>query len=149
MNYKANETSSQVDTILSKLNKVRKTGQGRWLACCPAHDDKSPSLAIRKTDDGTVLMHCFAGCDIASITTALGLDPSQLFPKRTEAHSVKGKSHFDAYAALKALSADILLILVAARMVIKKEPLSDSDLAKLSDAAFRLQEANSFVRGGK
>lgn len=147
MNYKAIVTTGQVDTILSKLDKTKQTGQGRWLACCPAHEDKSPSLAIRVTDDGTVLMHCFAGCDIASITTALGLDPSQLFPKRTEAQSVKGNRHFDAYAALKALSADLSLILVAARMVIKKESLSDSDLAKLSDAAFRLEEANRFVRG--
>lgn len=149
MNYKANETTGQVGTILSRLNKIKQTGQGRWLACCPAHEDKSPSLAIRETDDGTVLMHCFAGCDIASIMSELGLNPSQLFPKRTEAHSVKGKGHFDAYAALKALAADLSLILVAARMVIKKDPLSDSDLAKLSDAAFRLEEANRFVRGVK
>lgn len=149
MNYKANKTSGQVNTILSRLDKTKQTGRGRWLACCPAHKDKSPSLAIRETDDGRILMHCFAGCDIASIMSELGLDPSQLFPKHTEAHSVKGKRCFDSYAALKALAADLSLILVAARMVIKKEPLSDSDLAKLSDAAFRLEEANRFVRGVK
>lgn len=149
MNYKANKSASQVDAILSRLVRVKPTGQGRWLTCCPAHNDKSPSLAVREIDDGTVLLHCFAGCDIASIMSELGLDHSQLFPKRTEAHSVKGKRYFDAYAALKALAADLSLILVAARMVIKKEPLSDSDLAKLSDAAFRLEEANRFVRGVK
>ena len=149
MNYKTNKMSGQVGKILSRLNKTKQMGQGRWIACCPAHEDKSPSLAIRETDDGTVLLHCYAGCDIASITSALGVSPSELFPKPTETHSVKGKHHFDAYSALKALADDVLLILIAARMVIKREALSDSDIAKLSDAVFRLQEANSFVRGAK
>lgn len=40
----------------------RRTG-ATWLACCPAHDDREPSLAIRDGDDGRVLVHCHAGCD--------------------------------------------------------------------------------------
>lgn len=40
----------------------RRTGS-HWMAPCPAHEDKSPSLSIRDTDDGKILVHCHAGCD--------------------------------------------------------------------------------------
>jgi hypothetical protein len=48
----------------------RRTGPGRWMARCPAHDDRTPSLSI--TDrKGTVLVHCFAGCRQAEVIEAL------------------------------------------------------------------------------
>jgi phage/plasmid primase-like uncharacterized protein len=40
----------------------RKSGHG-WIARCPAHNDHNPSLSISEADDGTVLVHCFAGCE--------------------------------------------------------------------------------------
>jgi putative DNA primase/helicase len=39
----------------------RKSGSG-WSARCPAHDDRSPSLSLRDTPDGRVLVYCHAGC---------------------------------------------------------------------------------------
>ncbi|MEQ1600386.1 MAG: hypothetical protein ABL885_01305, partial [Methylophilaceae bacterium] len=48
----SNKTISQrnynpLDTLLSKLDKVKQNGAGKWIARCPAHDDRSPSLAIK------------------------------------------------------------------------------------------------------
>lgn len=40
----------------------RRTGS-HWMAPCPAHEDRDPSLSIRDADDGKVLVHCHAGCD--------------------------------------------------------------------------------------
>ena len=40
----------------------RKAGSG-WSARCPAHDDRTPSLSLRETGDGKVLVRCHAGCD--------------------------------------------------------------------------------------
>jgi putative DNA primase/helicase len=40
----------------------RKAGSG-WTAHCPAHEDRTPSLSIRDSDDGKVLVRCHAGCD--------------------------------------------------------------------------------------
>ena len=37
-------------TILDRLDGVRPTGDGRWIARCPAHDDRSPSLSIREAE---------------------------------------------------------------------------------------------------
>jgi predicted P-loop ATPase len=54
---------------------VEKLG-GRWhgsygTACCPAHDDKDPSLSISQTKDGQILWHCHAGCAQADVQQAL------------------------------------------------------------------------------
>ena len=42
-----------------------------WIARCPAHDDRVPSLAIRETDDGTILVRCHAGCSQHAVIDAL------------------------------------------------------------------------------
>jgi hypothetical protein len=44
---------------------------GTWMARCPAHDDRTPSLAIRDADDGKVLVYCHAGCDQTHVIAAL------------------------------------------------------------------------------
>jgi 5S rRNA maturation endonuclease (ribonuclease M5) len=41
------------------------------VACCPAHDDRNPSLSLKDADDGRVLVHCHAGCDQARVLAAL------------------------------------------------------------------------------
>ncbi len=48
----------------------RRSGN-RWMAKCPAHDDKNPSLSIRDGDNGIVLVHCFAGCEQNKVLDAL------------------------------------------------------------------------------
>ena len=60
-------------TLLEKLEGVRSTGPSKWIARCPSHADKSPSLAIRECDDGTTLIHCFAECAPLEILQAVGL----------------------------------------------------------------------------
>ncbi len=50
--------------------------RGRWygsygVACCPAHNDHTPSLSIRETDDGKILVRCHAGCDQERVIAAL------------------------------------------------------------------------------
>lgn len=69
------------DILLSRLEGVRKSGRG-WLARCPAHTDKSASLSIAEGDNGTVLLHDFAGCEPADVLAAVGLTLGDLFPKR-------------------------------------------------------------------
>ena len=40
----------------------KKLGK-QWSACCPAHDDKSPSLIIFEGRTGAVQVRCMAGCE--------------------------------------------------------------------------------------
>jgi hypothetical protein len=54
--------------ITAALGGLWKGNSG--MACCPVHDDRSPSLSIRDGDD-QVLVHCFAGCDRRDIIAEL------------------------------------------------------------------------------
>jgi putative DNA primase/helicase len=42
-----------------------------WMARCPAHADREPSLSINDGDGGRVLVHCHAGCGQQQIIEAL------------------------------------------------------------------------------
>src|SRR5579862_2354811 len=47
----------------------RQSGAG-WMAQCPAHHDRNPSLSLRYVD-GKVLVHCHVGCDQRAVVEAL------------------------------------------------------------------------------
>ncbi len=49
-----------LDHVLSRLTKVNKVNGG-YMARCPAHEDRTPSLSVTERD-GRVLVNCFAGC---------------------------------------------------------------------------------------
>ncbi|MEI8153560.1 MAG: toprim domain-containing protein [Hyphomicrobiales bacterium] len=48
----------------------RRGGRG-WIARCPAHNDRSPSLSICDAGDGKVLVHCHAGCEQVHVIDVL------------------------------------------------------------------------------
>jgi phage/plasmid primase-like uncharacterized protein len=56
---------------LSRLEGVRPSAGG-YVACCPAHDDRNPSLSIREAEGGGAQFHCFAGCSYRAIIASLG-----------------------------------------------------------------------------
>ena len=71
------------EMLITRLHGVKNTGPNRWLARCPAHDDRSPSLSI--TDrDGRVLLHCFGGCETEDVLGAVGLRFSDIMPERLD-----------------------------------------------------------------
>ncbi len=69
-----------LDTVLDALrvHHCAPAGNqsGNWH--CPAHDDKTPSLSVGYSK-GTVLLHCFAECEVTSIVEAIGLEMSDLY----------------------------------------------------------------------
>ena len=88
-------TSQQpVKNVLARLRGVRQVGPGRWKALCPAHDDRSPSLAIREAEGGKVLLRCWAGCPTAEVLAVLGLTWQDLFPDNGP--NVRGKKRPEA-----------------------------------------------------
>lgn len=70
--------------ILSRLQGVRRSPNG-WMARCPAHEDRSPSLSVR-AGEGKILLHCFAGCSIDAVCAAMGIRKSDLFVARGGRH---------------------------------------------------------------
>jgi hypothetical protein len=72
---------STASKLLDRLELVKQTAPGRWIARCPAHEDRSPSLSIRELDDGRLLLHDFGGCPTGDVLAAMGLSLADLFEK--------------------------------------------------------------------
>jgi len=68
-----------MENLLSRLDGVRPNGKDSYIAKCPAHADKSPSLAIKFGQGGRTLLHCFAGCEVGDIVDSVGLTMDDLF----------------------------------------------------------------------
>lgn len=64
-------TSLCARTLTAALSG-RRVGSG-WIALCPAHDDRNPSLSVAVAHDGRVLVYCHAGCSQEAVIEALRL----------------------------------------------------------------------------
>jgi len=60
------------DFFLVRLEEVKRVGPSSWMARCPAHDDRNPSLSV-SVKEGKLLLHCFAGCPAEAVLNAVGL----------------------------------------------------------------------------
>lgn len=129
------------DTLLSHLDKVRPTGQGRWLAACPAHEDRTPSLSIRELPDGRLLLHCFAGCGVHEVLVAVGMTMVDLHPERLGDHLPRERRPFPCVDILRALCFETTVVLLAASSMIAGVPLAIADRERLELAAARIGEA--------
>jgi hypothetical protein len=65
---------------IAQLLHARPTREGRWIARCPAHNDRSPSLSISTGRDGRALVNCHAGCALSQVLKSCGLGLRDLFP---------------------------------------------------------------------
>ena len=72
-----------LETVLSRLDGPRPSGRG-WIARCPAHSDRQPSLKVDKGAHDRVLLYCFAGCAYRDVVRALGLEAASSEPLRVE-----------------------------------------------------------------
>jgi hypothetical protein len=130
---------SQVDNLLSHLDKVKRTGKASWIACCPAHDDRGPSLSIRELDDERVLLHCFSGCSVHEVLNAVGLDMAELFPPREIQRGKPERRSFPAADVLRAVGFEALVVCAAAAAMMAGEPFTQADRDRLILATERIQ----------
>ena len=118
---------------------ARPVGPGRWLARCPAHDDKSPSLSVREADDGRTLITCFAGCDAGAVAGAVGLTLRDLFPRGNAAVAIRGtRSPVPMSDVLEAVEVDALTVAVIANDLSRGGELTPELREKLLGCAGRI-----------
>ncbi len=132
------------ETLLDRLDGVKHTGPGRFMARCPAHDDRSPSLGVKDCGDGVTVVNCLAGCETEDVLSAVGLTFSDLYPERiaTE-HSYKPvRQRFDARQALRVLRSEATLVAIAAENIAKGITLSDEDRDRVFNSACRIRAAS-------
>jgi hypothetical protein len=129
------------DTLLARLDGVKRTGVDRWLARCPAHDDKRPSLSVREIDGERTLVHCWAGCAVGDVLAAVGLTLEALYPERPSQYGKPERRPFPAADVLRAVEWETLIAAVAASYLGNGGHLTDCDRKRLFLAASRLTAA--------
>lgn len=130
--------------LISRLDKPKRTGNGTWLARCPAHEDRSPSLTVKECDDGRVLLHCFAGCEADAVVGAVGLGIADLFPPKPLERGPRVRRPFPAADVLEALSRESMVVLLMARDM-AKGIAPDAD--RLSLAVQRIENGRESANG--
>ena len=137
------------DNLLSRLARVKKTGPGKWIASCPTRDDKSPSLAIRELDDGTVLLHDFGGDSVEAILGAVGLSFTDLYPEKPGAIGKPVRRPFNASDVLALMAFESTVAVVVISDVLKRDGATEQDLDRLLVAAQRLGDAAEVCNGAR
>jgi len=136
--------------ILSRLQKVKRISEGKYVATCPCHNDKTPSLAVTLKPDGVTLIHCF-GCGASGldICNALGISPAALFPpSNNPRYEKQNRQGFSAWQLLHVLERDLLVVLIAVnRNLIGGEQLCQSDVDYLKGVCVRINKALQYLEG--
>ena len=134
-----------ITSLLDRLEYVKQFKPDHWRAKCPIHQSeksKSRSLSIVETESGSTLIHCFAGCAYDAVLDAIGLQPSDLFPKdewiKQTKYAQKPASKSYRYVIEGARGA-ATLVEVGARMLSRGETLDADDLVLLAGASADLR----------
>ena len=125
--------------ILDMLDGVRETGGGNYIALCPGHDDHTPSLSVKLIDDGRILLHCFAGCDISQIVNSMGLSLSDLMPETVAEHlSRPVRRSMPARDGLRSLTHEAFVVSVIAADMLKHRAIDGETWDRLAQAVCRI-----------
>jgi len=136
-----------LDTLLKQLDKVQRIGNDRYKACCPAHADKSPSLAI-KYAGGRLLIHCFGGCETPDVLAAVGLTFSDIMPDKSIDNFTKDKRPFYAIDILQIIKDEALLVCIYASDMTRGEILTGKDKDRLLLASSRIKHGYEVAKNG-
>lgn len=84
-------TPTPTDVVRQRLEQtgsaIRNDRGHDFMAQCPAHEDRTPSLHVSTGDDGKTLIKCHGHCDTDNVLAALKLQRRDLFvPKPTNGH---------------------------------------------------------------
>ena len=91
----------KLEALLDRLERVRRNGKG-YVARCPVHEDRDPSLSIA-LGDRWIVYHCFAGCDRNEIRRKLKIEwadlvlddlpPGERKPRRRDWRAIELESY--------------------------------------------------------
>lgn len=136
-----------IDALLNGLDGIRETGHGKYVARCPAHDDKSPSLAIKDCDDGRILLHCFAGCEVEDVLASIGLTFTNIMPERIRSeHCYKPlRQSFDARQVLATLDHESLVAAIIGADFLQHQAIDEPTWERLAQAVGRINSARAIA----
>ncbi len=134
-----------IGALLAVLDGVRETGHGKFVARCPAHDDRSPSLAVKGCDDGRVLLHCFAGCETEDVLSAVGLTFSDMMPEHIGGeHNYKPmRQRFDVRQVLATLDHESLVVAIIGADFLEHREIDEPTWDRLAQGVHRINSARA------
>jgi hypothetical protein len=135
-----------VATVLDRLERVRQTAPGRWIAKCPAHEDRSPSLSIREGDDGRVLVHDFGGCEIGAVLAAIGLTMTDLFEKPIGRGLERIRSGIPTADRLLIIDHEATVAALIIADVVRDRVADEAQWVRLAQACARIGRARDYGR---
>lgn len=136
------------EEFVQRLNNVKRTGPGRWVASCPAHEDRHPSMNVATGDDGKILFICRSGCDQQAVIDVMGLKWSDLYPESLNRIPFQEfRKAFPAADVLEALTDETMLVAVAASNVAAGVKLTEEDLQRVWTAYTRIENARRLTLG--
>jgi hypothetical protein len=136
---------SAAGKVVDRLQYVRQTAPGRWLARCPGHEDRSPSLSIRELDDGRVLLHDFGGCGTDEVLAGLGLTMADLFPDGCRGEFHAAHARVPTRDLLIILDHEITVAVLILDEIVAKRMVSESQVQRLCEAAARIAKARDMT----
>ena len=141
------------DEVVSHFDKAKRTGAGRWTACCPVHNDTHPSMSIKtvtsKEGEPTLLIRCFVcHAPIDQICSAVGLEVSDLYPEKikTDYSQKQTRKYFPAADVMSCLGKEAMFLNMAAKDMGEGKKLSEQDRKYLEKAMLRIKSANDYIR---
>lgn len=136
------------DEFLSRLQRVKRTGANRWIAICPAHEDRRPSLNVRIEPDGTKLVVCRAGCENNAIRDAMGCEWADFFPEKSNGvYDRKLPRAFSAGEVLEALETEVTIVALLACDIAAGKTASKEDKDRALLASQRILAAKEMTSG--
>lgn len=131
-----------VNDLVARLEKAKRTSRDSWIACCPAHKDRSPSLTVRGLEDGRILVHCFAGCGAADVMAAIGMETADLFPQAIADHLPAVRQPFTATDVLRALRREAAVVAISSADLAEGKTV---DRDRLFLASERIADACEYI----
>lgn len=131
--------------ILQRLEGVRKHGSGRYMAKCPAHQDRSPSLSMYFHHDGRILLHCFAGCETSDVLAAIGLSMTDLFPEPLSHYLPGGDKRAKEISAEKKTYKDRVVLELCESKRRRGERLTQEELKQERESYMRVKKSGGKV----
>ncbi|WP_027949849.1 hypothetical protein [Haliea salexigens] len=121
--------------IVSRLDHCRQVSDGKWMARCPAHDDKGPSLSIRDVGDGRTLVNCFAGCGANDVLASIGFELSDLYPPTDRNYPAERKRRTE--------TEDELVVEIGRQAMSKGQRLEGKDLERFRQALINTKKRSA------
>lgn len=132
--------------LLDRLERVKQTAPGRWIARCPAHEDRAPSLSVRELEDGRLLVYDFGGCEIGAVLAAVGLSLADLFEQRL-GDFAPSHSRVPARDLLAIVDHEVTVAALILADVLKVRSVDEDQWKRLAQAAARIGEARDHGHG--